>query len=260
MSDAMGGDPENFIEGSKFIEGEIEKGFLSPEYGSAILNRMKEGAIFDETGAPKKEVLDTMLGLGSEELFEGQGIEVKDNQLGSVHSGFLPTLDYIDRALEASGMKGVRVTGGRDKFHQNRRNSLHNMGQAVDITPDIPNRNDLNPGQLDILNSILKDASANFPGLEYLDEYSNPSLGSTLGHSHLEFGDIRDLSRVAQRGNFVGPMRPREASGEMFYKVKKGDTLSRIAPRMGKTVEDIVRLNPGLDPDHIEIDQRLRIE
>lgn len=46
----------------------------------------------------------------------------------------------------------------------------------------------------------------------------------------------------------------------MFYTVVEGDTLSEVAERLEVSVEDLVRWNEDLDPDHIAVGERLRIE
>ncbi len=49
------------------------------------------------------------------------------------------------------------------------------------------------------------------------------------------------------------------AGGQRTYIVEGGDTLSDIAVRFGTTVDAIVALNPGLDPDALRIGAELRI-
>ena len=43
------------------------------------------------------------------------------------------------------------------------------------------------------------------------------------------------------------------------YTVLEGDTLSAIAARFDTTVDEIVALNPGLDPDFLSTGQVLKI-
>lgn len=43
------------------------------------------------------------------------------------------------------------------------------------------------------------------------------------------------------------------------YVAQAGDTVYGLAKRLGVTVADIVRANPGLDPDHIKVGQRLHL-
>jgi LysM repeat protein len=44
-----------------------------------------------------------------------------------------------------------------------------------------------------------------------------------------------------------------------FYRVRGGDTLESIATRFATTVEDLIRLNPGIDPLALSPGQKLRI-
>ncbi len=48
-------------------------------------------------------------------------------------------------------------------------------------------------------------------------------------------------------------------SGAATVVVRAGDTLDGIARRTGTTVEAIVRLNPGIDPDALRVGQRVRV-
>ena len=44
-----------------------------------------------------------------------------------------------------------------------------------------------------------------------------------------------------------------------YYRVRPGDTLSVVAERFKTTLDDLVALNPQIDPNGLEIGQRLRI-
>ncbi|HHZ11702.1 MAG TPA: LysM peptidoglycan-binding domain-containing protein [Acholeplasmataceae bacterium] len=47
--------------------------------------------------------------------------------------------------------------------------------------------------------------------------------------------------------------------GTFVYSVRQGDTLWLLADRFNTTVEDILNLNPGIDPDRLAIGQQLCI-
>lgn len=49
------------------------------------------------------------------------------------------------------------------------------------------------------------------------------------------------------------------STGGEVYTVKSGDTLSRIAKHYGTTVKAIEAANPGVDPNHIKVSQKLTI-
>ena len=48
------------------------------------------------------------------------------------------------------------------------------------------------------------------------------------------------------------------AAGE-YYTVESGDTLGGIAAKEGTTVEELLRLNPGIDPTALHIGQKIRV-
>jgi LysM repeat protein len=45
-----------------------------------------------------------------------------------------------------------------------------------------------------------------------------------------------------------------------FYTVESGDTLATIADQYGTTVEEILLLNPDVDPVELSIGQRIRVQ
>ncbi len=73
----------------------------------------------------------------------------------------------------------LKFTSGNDKFHQNR-NSKHKTGDAVDITLST----NCHTKFTELLNSYTKK----YPGFVFIDEYKNPSKGSTGGHFHINIG------------------------------------------------------------------------
>ena len=52
---------------------------------------------------------------------------------------------------------------------------------------------------------------------------------------------------------------PEQRRGPRRYRVKVGDTPSSIAEKTGVPLEDILRLNPDLDPQTIQVGQRIRL-
>ena len=44
-----------------------------------------------------------------------------------------------------------------------------------------------------------------------------------------------------------------------FYTIQAGDTLDIVAAKYGKTVDDLVTLNPGVDPHTLRIGQKIRV-
>jgi LysM repeat protein len=54
------------------------------------------------------------------------------------------------------------------------------------------------------------------------------------------------------------PATTTEAQGE-YYTVQSGDTLGSIASKYDTTVEELVRLNPDVDPTALQVGQRIRV-
>ena len=49
-------------------------------------------------------------------------------------------------------------------------------------------------------------------------------------------------------------------AGAEFYKIKAGDTLAVVAEQYGTTVEQLMVLNPDVDPVALTIGQRIRVK
>jgi LysM repeat protein len=50
------------------------------------------------------------------------------------------------------------------------------------------------------------------------------------------------------------------AGNARFYTVEAGDTFGTIAAEFGTTVEELIELNPDVDPRSLSIGQRIRVE
>lgn len=44
-----------------------------------------------------------------------------------------------------------------------------------------------------------------------------------------------------------------------FYRLRFGETLSDVAIRFNTTVDDLLALNPGIEPTNLEVGQRIRV-
>ena len=44
-----------------------------------------------------------------------------------------------------------------------------------------------------------------------------------------------------------------------YYTIQSGDTLGSVAAAENTTVEDLLRLNPGVDPQSLHVGQRIRV-
>ena len=62
-------------------------------------------------------------------------------------------------------------------------------------------------------------------------------------------------------GNQAGAGNEQEGPRQRrrFYRIKPGDTLDKIAPQFDTTVDDLLQLNPGIDPNALTPGQRIRI-
>ena len=78
----------------------------------------------------------------------------------------------------------------------------------------------------------------------------------------------RDESSGGNTPNQTSPTRPnstpsgkskRERKGPRRYTVKSGDTPSSIADKTGIPLEQILRLNPDLDPQTLSPGERIRL-
>jgi LysM repeat protein len=49
------------------------------------------------------------------------------------------------------------------------------------------------------------------------------------------------------------------AGKRVYYRVRAGDSLSVVAERFHTTLDDLVALNPQIDPNALKIGQRLRV-
>jgi hypothetical protein len=59
----------------------------------------------------------------------------------------------------------------------------------------------------------------------------------------------------------VARERPRVQSTRVSaYSVRSGDTLGTIAERFGTTVEELLVLNPGIDPHALRVGQPVRLQ
>jgi LysM repeat protein len=48
-------------------------------------------------------------------------------------------------------------------------------------------------------------------------------------------------------------------SAARYYTIQSGDTLGSVAVKEHTTVDDLLRLNPGIDPQALHVGQRIRV-
>ena len=67
-------------------------------------------------------------------------------------------------------------------------------------------------------------------------------------------------ARPGQRGaNQPGGRNQQPQQQRRFYRVQEGDTLGAIAAEFDTTVDDLLALNPGIDPVALSPGQRVRV-
>ena len=82
------------------------------------------------------------------------------------------------------------------------------------------------------------------------------ALNAEMGDSNATTA-ARSAGAGEERTGAAGGAGARE--GKRFYRVRAGDTLEAIAPRFDTTVDDLLRLNPEIDPNALTPGQRIRI-
>ena len=50
------------------------------------------------------------------------------------------------------------------------------------------------------------------------------------------------------------------AKRKQFYSLRAGETLSDVAIRFNTTVEELLALNPGIEPTNLNVGQRIRVQ
>ena len=48
-------------------------------------------------------------------------------------------------------------------------------------------------------------------------------------------------------------------AAKRFYTIQQGDTLATVALKVGKTTEQLLALNPGIDPHALTVGQKVRV-
>jgi D-alanyl-D-alanine dipeptidase len=148
------------------------KGYDDPskESGQGVYKRSAK----DQTAASGKQTSDTGgVKIKSAESTAGGKVDEKVIQL---------TQKAVDEFTK-QGVNKVVITALNDKWHKdNRSKSKHTEGKAVDLTVSPPPKDE---EQSKIYAEALKKIGFN----KVLDEYFNPSPGSTGGHFHAELAE-----------------------------------------------------------------------
>jgi peptidoglycan hydrolase-like protein with peptidoglycan-binding domain len=126
---------------------------------------------------------------------------------------------------------GVTITSGNDKFHKGLSyNSLHKIGNAVDLTLQPANRETKNAFE-----NILNLYKTKDPKFKYINEYDHPTKAATGGHFHLQYGGKGVDSSAPIVKSFASPSMLRT----LYNKIKeRGVTSDEL-----KKLIDTVKLN-----------------
>lgn len=97
---------------------------------------------------------------------------------------------------------------------------------------------------------------------EEIKRWNNLSDNILNINQRLKINTKVQLSKPGMVANKTVPMeelKPVEKPKPTTYTVKSGDLFNRIAQKYGLTVNQLQRLNPGVNPDRITVGQRLRV-
>jgi LysM repeat protein len=85
------------------------------------------------------------------------------------------------------------------------------------------------------------------------------TIGVLLVRAGLEEGSKRPESPPALTATAPAPPTETTKTSRRYYHIRSGDTLAAIAPRFGLTEEELVALNPGIEPTALRVGQRIRV-
>jgi LysM repeat protein len=66
-------------------------------------------------------------------------------------------------------------------------------------------------------------------------------------------------ARTTTKLVLTGATTTTEAPGAAYYVIQSGDTLGSVAVKYDTTVEELIRLNPDVDPTALTVGQRIRV-
>jgi LysM repeat protein len=72
-------------------------------------------------------------------------------------------------------------------------------------------------------------------------------------------GRQKERTGVAGSTGSTGSTGPTLATNQKFYVVRAGDTLSKIAAKTGVEIEELLTLNPSVDPQGLVTGQKIKL-
>ena len=88
------------------------------------------------------------------------------------------------------------------------------------------------------------------------------TIAVLLVRSGLQTKDSPSTTSVATTTQATSTPRgtgPAPVKRKQFYRLRVGETLSDVAIRFSTTVEELLALNPGIEPTNLNVGQRIRV-
>lgn len=126
------------------------------------------------------------------------------------------------------------------------------MGQADEVAKIAPLESELR--------SSTAKAASDLKALH--DGFQNAfnQVGTEIGAMRAQITKIEEaMKKPAPAAGKAGAAPTGVMNADGTYSVAPGDTLSRIAKKFGTRVDFIEAENPGLDPAHLRVGQKIRI-
>lgn len=89
---------------------------------------------------------------------------------------------------------------------------------------------------------------------------SAPTVGALPTHSSTTTTTTPTTTKLVLTTPAATTTTETTTPGAQYYVVQSGDTLGSVAAKYSTTVEQLLTLNPGVDPTALHIGQRIRIQ
>ncbi|MDQ2911261.1 MAG: LysM peptidoglycan-binding domain-containing protein [Actinomycetota bacterium] len=86
------------------------------------------------------------------------------------------------------------------------------------------------------------------------------TIAVLLVRSGLETRSSPGTTTVATTRATSNPTPTTVVKRPRFYRLRTGETLSDVAIRFDTTVEELLALNPGIEPTNLEVGRRIRVK
>jgi LysM repeat protein len=88
---------------------------------------------------------------------------------------------------------------------------------------------------------------------------SAPTVGALPTHSSTTTTTTTTTTKLVLTAPPATTSTETTTPGAQYYVVQSGDTLGSVAAKYSTTVEELLTLNPGVDPTALHIGQRIRV-